>query len=153
MKSWIRTTLAVAAFAVASVALPATGLAGPRRLQPPPDVDLDPERGMSFGRLPRTSFDQRVFSPLKQSLGSKAMDPAIDPYNPVVRPSRYEPGTGKIRDSLTDKVREMRRAEEARRPHRASWAQKDDTSSSDARRSGSVSRGRTASGSTKKSDD
>jgi hypothetical protein len=137
------------------VTLPAASSAGSRRLQPPPDVDLDPDRSMSFGRLPRTSFDQRVFGPLKQSLGSKAMDPAIDPYNPVVRPSRYEPGTGKIRDSLTDKVREMRRAEEARRPHRSSWARKDYASSSSlGRRSSSSTGNRPQSGaSRKKSDD
>jgi len=117
--------LALAAV-VAILASPAPAAAGSRRLQPPPDVDLDPERGMSFGRLPRTSFDQRVFSPLKQSLGSRVMDSSIDPYNPAVRPSRYEPGTGKIRDSLTDKVREMRRTEEARRPHRSTYSTKDD---------------------------
>jgi hypothetical protein len=84
----------------------------------PPDVDLDPDRGMSFGRLPKTSFDRRVFDPMKKSLTSQAMDPAIDPYNPIVRPSRYEPGTGRIRDSYTDQVREMRRDEEARRKTR-----------------------------------
>lgn len=85
----------------------------------PPDVDLDPDRGMSFGRLPKTSFDRRVFDPMKKALTSQAMDPAIDPYNPVVRPSRYEPGTGRIRDSYTDKVREIRREEEARRKTRS----------------------------------
>jgi hypothetical protein len=84
----------------------------------PPDVDLDPDRGMSFGRLPKTSFDRRVFDPMKKSLTSQAMDPDIDPYNPVVKPSRYEPGTGRIRDSYTDKVRELRRDEEARRKTR-----------------------------------
>ena len=84
----------------------------------PPDVDLDPDRGMSFGRLPKTSFDRRVFDPMKKALTSQAMDPAIDPYNPVVRPSRYEPATGRIRDSYTDQVREMRRDEEARRKTR-----------------------------------
>jgi hypothetical protein len=84
----------------------------------PPDVDLDPDRGMSFGRLPKTSFDRRVFDPMKKAFTSQAMDPAIDPYNPVVRPSRYEPATGRIRDSYTDQVRDMRRDEEARRKTR-----------------------------------
>jgi hypothetical protein len=88
----------------------------------PPDVDLDPDRGMSFGRLPKTSFDRRVFDPMKKALTSRAMDPAIDPYNPVVRPSRYEPATGKIRDSYTDQVRDMRRDEEARRKMRTTEA-------------------------------
>lgn len=104
--------LALAALLLA----PAVALAGSGSL--PPDVDLDPERGMSFGRLPKTSFDRRVFDPMKRSLTSQAMDPAIDPYNPVVRPSRYEPGTGRIRDSYSDQVRRMRREEEARRKTR-----------------------------------
>lgn len=103
--------------ALASLLLvPGVALAGSGSL--PPDVDLDPERGMSFGRLPKTSFDRRVFDPMKRSLTSQAMDPAIDPYNPVVRPSRYEPATGRIRDSYTDKVRELHRDEEARRKTR-----------------------------------
>lgn len=96
--------------------IPAVARAGSGSL--PPDVDLDPDRGMSFGRLPKTSFDRRVFDPMKKALTSQAMDPAIDPYNPVVRPSRYEPATGRIRDSYTDKVREIRREEEARRKTR-----------------------------------
>ena len=98
------------------LAAPRLALAGSSSL--PPDVDLDPDRGMSFGRLPKTSFDRRVFDPMKKSLTSQVMDPAIDPWNPVVRPSRYEPGTGKIRDSYSDKVRAMRRDEEARRKTR-----------------------------------
>jgi hypothetical protein len=93
-------------------------VAGSRRLQPPPDVDLDPDRWMTFGRLPKTSFDRRVFDPMNQALGSRVMDTTIDPYSPVMKPNRYEPGTGRIRDSLTDKVREIRRAQEARRTRR-----------------------------------
>jgi len=95
----------------------------------PPDVDLDPDRGMTFGRLPKTSFDRRVFDPMKRSLASQAMDPSIDPYNPVVRSSRYEPGTGKIRDSLTDKVRDLRRNEETARKNRAALARRESDSS------------------------
>lgn len=113
----------VAASAVLLLACPPGAEAG-SRLKRPPDVDLDPDRGMTFGRLPKTSFDRRVFESTKQALGSQVMDPSIDPYNSVVRSSRYEPGTGKIRDSLTDKVREIRRREEASRPSRS-------TSSSD----------------------
>jgi hypothetical protein len=101
--------------------VPAFAFAGGRSSLPP-DVDLDPDRGMSFGRLPKTSFDRRVFEPMKRSLTSQAMDPAIDPYNPVVRPSRYEPGTGKIRDSYTDQLREVRRREEQSRKSRAALA-------------------------------
>lgn len=101
----------------ALLAAPSTALAGSGSSLPP-DVDLDPDRGMSFGRLPKTSFDRRVFDPMKKSLTSQVMDPSVDPWNPVVRPSRYEPGTGKIRDSYSDKVRQMRRDEEARRKTR-----------------------------------
>lgn len=118
----------VAALAVATVCLaaPVSALGGSSSL--PPDVDLDPDRGMTFGRLPKTSFDRRVFDPMKKSLTSQAMDPSIDPYNPVIKSSRYEPGTGKIRDSLTDKVREMRRNEETARKNRAALARRDDSS-------------------------
>jgi hypothetical protein len=106
------------------IALPCASLAGSRKL--PPDVDLDPDRGMSFGRLPKTAFDRRVFDPMKKSLGSRVMDPAVDPYNPVVRPSRYEPGTGRIRDSLTDKLRDMRHDEEVARKSRDTTRKKDE---------------------------
>ncbi|MBM4242315.1 MAG: hypothetical protein FJ148_00645 [Deltaproteobacteria bacterium] len=112
----MRTDLRELAPLLALVALliaPRAAVAGSGSL--PPDVDLDPDRGMSFGRLPKTSFDRRASDPLKNALDSRAMDPSIDPWNPVVRPSRYEPGTGKIRDSYSDKVRELRRDNEARR--------------------------------------
>lgn len=101
----------------ALLAAPSTALAGSGSSLPP-DVDLDPDRGMSFGRLPKTSFDRRVFDPMKKSLNSQVMDPSVDPWSPAVRPSRYEPGTGKIRDSYSDKVRQLRRDEEARRKTR-----------------------------------
>jgi len=142
---------------LAFIAMPAVGLAGGSRSLPP-DVDLDPDRGMSFGRLPKTSFDRRVFDPMKQSLGSKAMDPAIDPYNPVVRPSRYEPSTGKIRDSLSDKVRDLRRNEEAARKARSGDSRqsadaKSVTSSNSNKRRQSVSGSSYRSISPKKNDD
>jgi hypothetical protein len=113
-----RRGILVASMLLALLAAPSSGLAGGSRSLPP-DVDLDPDRGMSFGRLPKTSFDRRVFDPMKRSLGSQAMDPSIDPYNPVARPSRYEPATGKIRDSLSDKLRDLRRNEEAARKARS----------------------------------
>jgi hypothetical protein len=115
--------VALAMFAAATIAS-STAFAGGRSSLPP-DVDLDPDRGMSFGRLPKTSFDRRVFDPMKKALTSQAMDPAIDPYNPVVRSSRYEPGTGKIRDSYTDKLREIRRREEQARKSRAAVARRE----------------------------
>ena len=113
-----REALGVALCAACIAVAAGDALAGSRRLTPPPDVELDPDRWMTFGRLPKTSFDRRVFDPMTQALGSRVMDPSVDPYNPVMRPNRYEPGTGKIRDSLTDKVRQIRRAQEARRSRR-----------------------------------
>jgi len=143
----------VAALAVATVCLaaPATARAGSSSL--PPDVDLDPDRGMTFGRLPKTSFDRRVFDPMKKSLTSQAMDPAIDPYNPVIKSSRYEPGTGKIRDSLTDKVREMRRNEETARKNRAALARRAEPSEIGKVRQPASNSRRSASSSTTKKDD
>src|SRR5512134_1241558 len=122
IEHWTAALVAVAAF----VALSATVHAGGSSSLPP-DVDLDPDRGMTFGRLPKTSFDRRVFDPMKKSLTSQAMDPAIDPYNSIIRSSRYEPGTGKIRDSLTDKVRDLRRTEETARKNRAAMDRREES--------------------------
>ena len=124
-----RATMAALAMLAALAVASSSAVAGGRSSLPP-DVDLDPDRGMSFGRLPKTSFDRRVFDPMKKSLTSQAMDPSIDPYNPVVRPSRYEPGTGKIRDSYTDKLREIRRREEQSRKARATLARGDSSDAS-----------------------
>jgi len=122
IEQWIVCLVVTAALVVVS----ASAYAGSSSL--PPDVDLDPDRGMTFGRLPKTSFDRRVFDPMKRALTSQAMDPAIDPYNSTVKASRYEPGTGKIRDSLTDKVRDLRRDEETARKNRAAMARREDRS-------------------------
>jgi hypothetical protein len=43
------------------------------------------------------------------------MDPAIDPYNLVMKPSVYEPQTGQVRGSITDAYRSIRRAQDASR--------------------------------------
>ena len=110
-----RRRLLLALQLAALLALPAVALAGPRHL--PPDVDIDPDRGMSFTRMPKTAFDRRVFDPMKKALLSKVMDPTIEPYNSVVRPSRYDPSTGRIRDSITDALREMRHNEEMSRKY------------------------------------
>ena len=82
----------------------------------PPDVDLDPERGMTFGRLGKTRLPNQITAPFKQgtrSAGSR--DPAIDPYNLVPDGGRYDPSSGKIRGGLSDKVRQMRRREDLAR--------------------------------------
>lgn len=99
----------------ALLATPAVGLAGARHR--PPDVDFDLDRGMSFGRMPKTAFDPRVFDTMKKALNSRAMDPAIEPYTSAVRPSRYEPSTGRVRDSITDTLRNMRHDEEVSRKY------------------------------------
>jgi hypothetical protein len=36
------------------------------------------------------------------------MDPALDPYTTIVKPSKYEPYTGQIRGSINDALRDMR---------------------------------------------
>jgi hypothetical protein len=113
-----RRTALVAAIAAAIAfagALPEEAFAGGKRLRPPASVSLHPDRGMTFGRYSKTSHDQRVFKPLNQGTRLPTMDPAIDPYNLNMRTSVYEPSTGQIRGSLTDTVRDMRRAQEASR--------------------------------------
>jgi hypothetical protein len=96
----------LALYVIALLALPATALAGPHRL--PPDVDLDPDRSMPFDRLPKTAFDHRELDTMKKVLASHVMDPAVDPYTTIVKPSKYEPYTGQIRDSINDVLRDMR---------------------------------------------
>jgi len=81
----------------------------------PPDVDLDPDRGMTFGRLGRTRLQGEVFQPTKDSLRSRVMDPSIDPFNSMLQSDRYEPATGKIQGGLTDTLRDMRKRQEASR--------------------------------------
>ena len=105
------------------LAIPSAVLAGQRHL--PPDVDLDPDRGMPFGRLPKTSFDRRTFDAMKKVLNSRVMDPTVEPYNSVVRPSRYDPGTGRIRDSITDALRDMRHNEDLARKYAETKGSKD----------------------------
>jgi hypothetical protein len=97
----------------ALLAVPAIALAGQHHL--PPDVDLDPDRGMSFVRLPKTSFERRELEVMKKMLSSRAMDPAIEPYNSPIHSSRYDPSTGRIRDSINDNLREMRHNEDVAR--------------------------------------
>jgi hypothetical protein len=97
----------------ALLALPAIALAGQHHL--PPDVDLDPDRGMSFVRLPKTSFERSDLEVMKKMLSSRAMDPTIEPYNSPIRSSRYDASTGRIRDSINDNLREMRHSEDVAR--------------------------------------
>jgi hypothetical protein len=81
----------------------------------PPDVDLDPDRGMTFGRLGRTRLQGEVFEPTKDSLRSRVMDPSIDPFNSMLQSDRYEPSTGKIQGGLSDTLRDMRKRQETSR--------------------------------------
>lgn len=108
---WIR--LIRCGVLVAALASSSSAWAGGSSL--PPDVDLDPDRGMTFGRLGRTRLQGEVFAPTKDSLRSRVMDPNIDPFNSMLHSDRYEPSTGKIQGGLTDTLREMRRRQEASR--------------------------------------
>jgi hypothetical protein len=105
------------ALAVLSLTGPSAGWARSKRLRPPPDVTLHPDRGMTFSRFGKTSHDQRVFKSLNQGTRLPVMDPSIDPYNLNLKSSVYEPQTGQIRGSLNDAYTSVRRAQEA--SHRA----------------------------------
>jgi hypothetical protein len=98
----------------ASLTLPAIALAG-QKFHRPPDVDLDPDRGMPFDRLPKKAFDGRELDTQKKLLTLHVMDPDIDPYSLLVKPSTYESATGQIRGSLTDEERAMRHEEDLER--------------------------------------
>jgi hypothetical protein len=85
-----------------------------------PQADLDPDRGMTFGRYPKIRIDSAVSTPMKQSSRYRAIDPAIDPYDSIVGSDRYDPQSGKIHGSLSDTLREMRRRQEMQRGSRDS---------------------------------
>jgi len=124
-RSLITRATVVLALASLGIALSGTAcLARSKRLKPPPDVDLDPDRAMSFGRLSKSPFDRSISRPLTQAISPVlVMDPSVDPFNSVVKPSRYEPQTGEIRGGLVDRFREMAHLEEQdRRVHPASPA-------------------------------
>lgn len=111
----IAVALVVAATAIA--AWPPCAEARSKRLRPPPDVTVDRDRGMTFRRLSKTTHDQRLFKPLNQATRLPRMDSAIDPYDIVSHSGTYEPQTGVIRGSLSDKMRDLRRVQDAsRRP-------------------------------------
>lgn len=99
------------------VGLTAVAWAGGSSL--PPDVDLDPDRGMTFGRIGKTRLVGEVFAPFKHAMRSRVMDPSIDPYAPAAAAGRYDPATGKIQGGLSDTVKAMRRRQEAARSSRS----------------------------------
>lgn len=114
-----KTGFLLALYVVALLATPAVALAGGRR-HLPPDVDLDPDRSMPFDRYPKTAFDHRQLDTMKKALASHVMDPAVDPYTSIIKPSKYEPYTGQIRNSITDALREMRHNQDLARKFSAS---------------------------------
>jgi hypothetical protein len=103
-------------FAVATAigVSPMPALARSNRLRPPPDVDLDPDRGMTFGRMSKITHDQRAFRSFNQATRPGGVDPGADPYTPVSK-NQYDPDTGIVHGSLNDAARQMRQAEDASR--------------------------------------
>ena len=88
------------------------------KLKPPREVDLDPDRQMSFGRLSKAPFDKSLNQSYLQGTMLPTMDAEIEPYNWVVKPSRYDPQTGTIRGGIVEKAKEMRELEAEDRPVR-----------------------------------
>ena len=95
-----------------SLATPA--LARSNRLRPPPDVDLDPDRGMTFGRMSKITHDQKAFRSFNQATRPGVLDPAIDPYSPLSK-NQYDPDTGLVHGSLNDAAKAMRQNEDTSR--------------------------------------
>lgn len=76
----------------------------------PPDVRVDPHRGMTFDSIPKTSIEGSIYQPFRDSMKWRLMDPEHDPYRSMLQSDVYDPATGKIKGGLTDKVRRMRSA-------------------------------------------
>lgn len=113
-----RVLAAALACALAVGVFVSPAMARSKKLRPPPDVDLDPDRGMSFGRLSKNPIDRSLRRRGSALLPSAVMDASHDPYSPLVKPSRYDPQTGEIRGGVSTKLQEMRRREEQGRPAR-----------------------------------
>jgi hypothetical protein len=106
--------VSAAVFLLAVFFLSATGVRAAGN-NTPPDVRLDPDRGMTFDRIPKTTIDGGIYKPFKDSMKWRLMDPDHDPYRSMLQSERYDPSTGRIHGGLSDKVREMRRGAERRR--------------------------------------
>jgi hypothetical protein len=109
----------IALVALASVALGrALPASGSDKLKRPQEVDIDPDRFMSFGRLSKAPFDKSINQPYLEGTNLPSMDPSVEPYNWTVKPSRYDPQTGTIQGGIVEKEKEMRELEAEDRPAR-----------------------------------
>jgi len=112
-----RTRIVLAALSLLALGLPRPAVATDK-LKPPQEVDVDPDRLMSFGRLSKAPFDKSINLPYLQATNLPTMDPDVEPYNTVVKPSRYDPQTGTIRGGIVEKEKEMRDLQARDRPVR-----------------------------------
>jgi hypothetical protein len=94
--------------------VPTPAYAKPARLRPPPDVDLDPDRGMTFGRMSKITHDQKAFKSFNQATRPGVLDPTIDPYTPLVK-NQYDPDNGIVHGSLNDAAKLLRQLEDVER--------------------------------------
>jgi hypothetical protein len=111
----LRIALAAVIFVALGRALPVSAA---DKLKRPQEVDVDPDRFMSFGRLSKAPFDKSINQPYLEGTNLPSMDPSVEPYNWVVRPSRYDPQTGTIQGGIVEKEKEMRELEADDRPER-----------------------------------
>ena len=93
---------------------PTPGYAKPARLRPPPDVDLDPDRGMTFGRMSKITHDQKAFKSFNQATRPGVLDQSIDPYTPLTK-NQYDPDNGIVHGSLNDSAKLLRQLEDVER--------------------------------------
>jgi hypothetical protein len=112
-----RSSIVLAALALLALGLPRPAGAADK-LKPPQEVDVDPDRLMSFGRLSKAPFDKSINQPYLQATNLPTMDQDVEPYNTVVKPSRYDPQTGTIRGGIVEKEKEMRDLQARDRPVR-----------------------------------
>jgi hypothetical protein len=94
--------------------VPTASYAKPARLRPPPDVDLDPDRMMTFGRMSKITHDQKAFKPFNQAMRPGIVDTTIDPYTPTVR-NQYDPDNGIVHGSLNDAAKLLRQIDDVNR--------------------------------------
>lgn len=103
MANRLQTTALLLAAATLALAAPAWAAGNT-----PPDVRVDPHRGMTFESIPKTSIEGSIYKPFRDSMKWRLMEPEHDPYRSMLQSDVYDPATGKISGGLSDKVREMR---------------------------------------------
>jgi len=111
----LRAIAAVTALALLVGPLAAVAHARGQRSHRPPNIFLNPDRGLGFTRFSKASHDRKLFDSVHHATTLPGLDPAIEPYNLTPKASTYDVQSGNVRGSLSDRMHEIQRADDAAR--------------------------------------